>query len=147
MLKIPFSAMTLAFALAAAPACAEEAAAPEAPKVAAADAPWPEAYFEIFKLAPGKQEALIRDIARADADILLFKPARTIQLAAAQQAGMAARSKELNMESGPACFTRISEPIASHTDTKTNGPLTTAPWLAQLDKRRIDQSDAARAGQ
>ncbi len=167
MLRIPFSAMTLAFAPAAVPARAEEAAAPETPKVAA-DAPGPEACFEIFKRAPGKQQACVRDIARAgqvsaaatlppirifvheegaDRDILPFKPARTIQLAAAQQAAMAARSKELNMESGPACLTRISEPIASHTDTKTNGPLTAAPWLARLDKRRVDQSDAARAGQ
>ena len=38
-----------------------------APKTTTVDdgAPWPEAQFEIFKLAPGKQEAFIRDIARA----------------------------------------------------------------------------------
>ncbi len=120
---------------------------------------WPEAYFEIFKLAPGKQEAFIRRIARddevskaggqppmqifvhedgADWDILLFKPARTDKPSAAQETAMAAKRKELGMESGPAYFVAIRELIASHTDTKTYGPITAGQWLARLDQWRAE---------
>ena len=128
---------------------------------AAADdeAPWPEAYIEIFKLAPGKQEEFIRQIARADEvgraggqppiqmylhqdgadwDILLLKPERDVKPTAQQEAAMAAKSKELHMESGPAYFIAIRELIASHTDTKTTGPVTAAQWLARLDKWRAE---------
>jgi hypothetical protein len=119
-------------------------------------APWPEAQFEIFKLAPGKQEEFIRDIARADEvsaagaqppiqmfvhqdgadwDVLLFKPYRP-EPTPAQQAAMDAKSKELQMESGPAYFVRIRQMIASHTDTRTYGPITASRWIARLDAWR-----------
>lgn len=124
---------------------------------------WSEAWFEIFKLAPGKQEEFIRGIARADEvsaaggqpliqmfvhqdgadwDVLLFKPVRKEQPTAAQEAAMAARRKELNMESGPAYFVNIRETIASHTDTKTYGPISAAEWLKRLDAWRAAHADA-----
>lgn len=133
--------------------------APVTASADATDAPWPEAYFEIFKLAPGKQEAFIRDIARADEvsavggqppiqifvhedgadwDVLLFKPERNDKPTPAQQAAMAAKSEELNMPSGPAYFVHIREMIASHTDTKSYGPITAAQWIAKLDGWRAE---------
>ncbi len=120
---------------------------------------WPEAYFEIFKLAPGKQEAFIRGIARADQvsaaggqppiqmfiheegadwDVLIFKPGNGLKPTPAQQAAMDAKAKELNMESGPAYFVDIRQNIASHTDTKAYGPLSAAEWLARLDAWRAN---------
>lgn len=120
-------------------------------------APWPEAQFEIFKLAPGKQEAFIRDIARADEvsaagdqppiqlfvhqdgadwDVLLYKPFRTSDPTPAQKAAMDAKAKELQMETGPAFFVRIRQMIASHTDTRTYGPITAAKWVARLEAWR-----------
>jgi hypothetical protein len=136
-----------------------------APQAATEDAPWPEAWFEIFKLAPGKQEDFIRGIARADEvsaaggqppiqifvhqdgadwDVLLFKPVRDEKPTAEQEAAMAAKRKELNMESGPAYFVNIRRSIASHTDTKTYGPLSAKQWLARLDKWRAEHPGAAR---
>ena len=156
-LSIALSGACLAFAL---PVAAKE---PPATPVAAAPATtnevWPEAYFEIFKLAPGKQEEFIRRIARADEvskageqppiqmfvhedgadwDVLLYKPARTVKPTPAQEAAMAVKRKELGMESGPAYFIAIRETIASHTDTKTYGPITAAQWLARLDQWRAE---------
>lgn len=162
-MKLPLSIALAAACLVAAPALAkDEPAVPApapAPAATASNEVWPEAYFEIFKLAPGKQEAFIRRIARADEvskagnqppiqmfvhedgadwDVLLYKPARTVQPTAAQEAAMAAKRKELGMESGPAYFIAIRETIASHTDTKTYGPITAAQWLARLDQWRAE---------
>lgn len=74
--------------------------------------------------------------------MLLFKPVRKEQPTAAQEAAMAARRKELNMESGPAYFVNIRETIASHTDTKTYGPISAAEWLKRLDAWRAAHADA-----
>lgn len=163
-MKLPYLSIALSgVALALAPtAVAKEPGTPAgAPTTATTPSNeiWPEAYFEIFKLAPGKQEAFIRRIARADEvskagnqppiqmfvhedgadwDVLLYKPARTVQPTAAQEAAMAAKRKELGMESGPAYFIAIRETIASHTDTKTYGPITAAQWLARLDQWRAE---------
>lgn len=148
-----------AAALLATPGAAAEPATPAkaAAPTATADAPWPEAYLEIFKLAPGKQEAFLRDIARADEvsaaggeppikifihedgadwDVMLYKPETEEQPTAAQQAAMDAKSKALNMPSGPAYFVRIREMIASHTDTKAYGPISAGQWIARLDAWR-----------
>ena len=143
-------------ALLAMPGAAAKPAAParaSAP-AAASEAPWPEAYLEIFKLAPGKQEAFIRDIARADEvsaaggqppikiflhedgadwDVMLYKPETDDKPTPEQQAAMDAKSKELNMPSGPAYFVHIREMIASHTDTKAYGPISAGQWIAKLD--------------
>ena len=128
---------------------------------AAAEAPWPRAQFEIFKLAPGKQEAFIRRIARqdevrkagglpptqifvhedgADWDVLVFKPIQDPKPTPtpAQTAAMAAKRQELGSESGPAYFVAIRELIASHTDTEAYGPITAAQWLGKLDAWRAE---------
>ena len=140
-------------------------AAAQAPASAppATDAPWPEATFEIYKLAPGKQEAFLRRVARddevtkagglppnqvyvhqdgADWDVLILKPHRTTPLTPAQEAAMAAKRKALGVESGPAFFVAIRELIAAHTDTKTYGPITAAQWLAKLDAWRTEHPAA-----
>lgn len=148
----------------AAPAVMAAAAAPSAPAAAVAEAPWPMAWFEVFKLAPGKQEQFIRRIARADEiakaggqppiqifvhedgadwDVLLFKPERAEKPTAAQTAAMAAKRKELGGETGPAYFLAIRETIASHTDTKAIGPITAAQWLAKLDAWRAENPQHA----
>jgi hypothetical protein len=141
----------------AAAAPARPVAAPPMPVANPAAAEWPEAYFEIFKLAPGKQEDFIRRIAKADEvsraggqppiqlfvhqdgadwDVLLFKPVREEKPTAEQRTAMDAKSKELHMEHGPAYFVGIRETIASHTDTKTYGPITAAQWIERLDQWR-----------
>lgn len=134
---------------------------------AAADAPWPEAWFEIFKLAPGAQEGFIRRIAQADQisaaggqppiqlffhengadfDVILFKPVTGTKPTPAQEAAMAAKSKELGMESGPAYFVMLRELVAEHTDSKTYGPLSAARWLERLDKWRAENPRPANPG-
>ncbi|AOR79389.1 hypothetical protein [Novosphingobium resinovorum] len=146
-----------AFAQGAAPAAS-------ASGTANAAAPWPEAWFEIFKLAPGKQEEFIRRIDRADQvaataglppiqifvhedgadwDVLLFKPVTGFKPTTAQEAAMAAKRKELHMESGPAYFLGIRETIASHTDSKAYGLLSAAQWLDKLDKWRAENPQPA----
>lgn len=140
------------------------AAAARAADPAPPEAPWPEASFEIFKLAPGKQEAFIRRIARndevlraggqppnqlyvhedgADWDVLLLKPHRTERPSPAQQAAMAAKRGELGVESGPAYFVAIRELIASHTDTSAYGPITAEQWLTKLDAWRAEHPSKA----
>lgn len=157
--------LTLALAALALPAV--PAAAQEAPKPAAAQEAWPEAWFEIFKLAPGKQEEFIRRIAQADEvaaaggqppiqlffhengadfDVIIFKPVTGFKPTPAQQAAMDAKRKELGMESGPAYFVGIRELIADHTDSKTYGPLSAAKWLARLDKWRAENPPRKKGG-
>ena len=147
-----------------APAAAQTA--PQTPPTVA-DAPWPEAWFEIFKLAPGTQEEFIRRIAQADQvsaaggqppielffhengadfDVILFKPVTDAKPTPAQEAAMEAKSKELGMESGPAYFVKIRELVAEHTDSKTYGPLSAARWLARLDKWRAENPPRAKPG-
>lgn len=141
-----------------------QTAAPAAAPATAATSDWPEAYIEIFKLAPGKQEEFIRRLARNDAvtaaaglppmqmfmhqdgadwDVLLLKPARTKPLTSEQEAAMAAKKKELGVESGPAYFVSIRSLIASHTDTKTYGPISAATWLERLDSWRTEHAKLA----
>ena len=106
--------------------------------------PWPEAQFEVFKLAPGKQEAFIRKLAQWDQvsaaggqgptqmfihedgddwEVLLFKPFPKTPITAAQQAAMDKKAEEMHLKTGPAFFLEMRENVASHTDTKTKGPL------------------------
>jgi hypothetical protein len=127
--------------------------------------PWPEAQFEIFKLAPGKHEAFIRKLAQwdqvsaaggqpatqifvhdhgADWDVLLFKPFPKTPITPAQQAAMDAKAEELHLKTGPAFFLEIRENVAAHTDSKTQGPITAAQWLARLDAWRAAHPVAAK---
>ena len=72
----------------------------------------------------------------ADWDVLLYKPIHTSDPTPAQRAAMDAKAKELQMETGPAYFVRIRKLIASHTDTRTYGPITAAQWVARLETWR-----------
>ncbi|MCP3730925.1 hypothetical protein M9978_10835 [Sphingomonas sp. MG17] len=143
-------ALTLAASFAAiVPASAQTS--PAAP-AAAAEA-WPEAWFEIFKLAPGKQEDFIRRLDQTDQvraaaglppvqiffhengaefDVILFKPVAAAPTPE-QEAKMAAKRKELGIPSGPAYFVDIREFIASHTDSRTIGPVSAGQWIRRLD--------------
>lgn len=126
---------------------------------AAAEEAWPEAWFEIFRLAPGKHEEFVRRIAQSDQvsaaaglpptqlffhehgsdfDVILFKPVSPQEVTPEQEAAMAAKRKELGLESGPAYYVGIRELIAEHTDSKTVGPVSAAQWLARLDKWRAE---------
>ena len=150
------ASLILAAALSLAPATAQPApaAAPTTAKPA-----WPEAWFEIFKLAPGKQEEFIRRIAQADEvsaaggqppvqlffhengadfDVILFKPVTGVEPTPAQQAAMTRKQKELGIPSGPAYFVHIRELVAEHSDSKTYGPLSAGQWLARLDAWRAE---------
>ena len=127
--------------------------------------PWPEAQFEIFKMAPGKQEAFIRKLAQWDEvsaaggqpptqmfihedgedwDVLLYKPIPKTPITAAQQAAMDAKAEQMHLKTGPAFFLEIRQNLASHTETKTQGPLSAAQWLARLDTWRAAHPEAAR---
>ena len=127
--------------------------------------PWPQAQFEIFKLAPGKHEAFLRKLAQwdqvsaaggqpptqifiheegADWDVLLYKPFPKTPITPAQQAAMDAKAVELQLRTGPAFFLEMRENVAAHTDSKTQGPLTAAQWLARLDAWRAAHPDAAK---
>ena len=120
----------------------------------------PITWFEIFKLAPGKQEEFVRGIALedevskaggqpptqlffhqngADWDVLIMKPPGA-EPTPEQEAAMKAKRKELGLPSGPAYFIAIRESIASHTDTKTVGPVNAAAWLARLDAWRAERA-------
>ena len=133
---------------------------------AADDNPWPEAQFEIFKLAPGRQESFIRKLAEWDQvsaaggqpptqmfihedgddwDVLLFKPFPKTSITPAQQAAMDAKADELHLKTGPAFFLEMRENVASHTDTKPKGPLTAAQWIARLDAWRAAHPEAAKS--
>ena len=126
--------------------------------------PWPEAQFEVFKMTPGKQERFIRKLAQWDEvsaaggqpptqmfihedgdewDVLLFKPFPKTPITAAQQATMDAKADELHLKTGPAFFLEIRENMASHTETKAQGPLSAAQWLARLDAWRAAHPEAA----
>lgn len=121
----------------------------------------PVTWFEIFKLAPGKQEQFMRFIALGDEvlaaggqppvqvyvhqhgaewDVLLLKPSGGPDPTPEQEAAMESKARELGMPTGAAYFVAIRETVATHTDTKTTGPITAAQWLAQLDAWRAEQA-------
>lgn len=150
-------AISLLFAATVLPLPATAQSAPVA--APATEAPWPEAWFEIFKLAPGKQEEFIRIIYDADQvlaaagqppiqlffhengadfDVILFKPVTDHELTPEQMAAMEKKEKELGIPSGPAFFIYIRKLVSEHTDSKTYGPLSAARWLAKLDKWRAE---------
>lgn len=154
----PFIHLALALAVFAPAAAAAQESGPSAPAAGpAATEEWPEAWFEIFRLAPGKHEEFVRRLARADEvaraggqpptqvffhqhggawDLIVFKPVTGVEPTPEQEAAMAAKSKELGMESGPAYFIGIRELIASHEDSKAYGPITADQWLDRLDRWR-----------
>jgi hypothetical protein len=141
------------------------AAVSAAPAVADDGKPWPQAVFEVFKMAPGKQEAFIRKLAQWDQvsaaggqpatqmfihedgeewDVLLFKPFPKVPITAAQQAAMDAKADELHLKTGQAFFLEMRQNVASHTETKAQGPVSAAQWLARLDAWRAAHPEAAK---
>lgn len=143
------------------------AAVPRTPSAQVDDGkPWPEAQFEIFKMAPGRQEAFIRKLAQWDEvcaaggqpatkmfihedgedwDVLLYKPFPNAPITAAQQAAMDAKAEQMHLKTGPAFFLEIRQNMASHTETKAQGPLSAAQWLARLDAWRAAHPEAAKS--
>ena len=136
-----------------------------APAVKDDGKPWPEAQFEVFRMAPGKQEAFIRKLAQWDIvsaaggqpaapmyihqdgedwDVILLKPFPKTPVTAEQQATMDKKADEMHLKTGPAFFLEMRENVASHTETKAFGPLTAAQWLARLDAWRATHPEAAK---
>lgn len=155
------TAFAIAVSITAATPALAQSSAPTAPAVEE----WPEAWFEIFKLAPGKQEEFIRRIDQADQvtaaaglppiqlffhengadfDVILFKPVTGYKPTPEQEARMAAKRKELGMPSGPAYFVNIRELVAEHTDSKTIGPISAGQWLGRLDNWRAANKPRAK---
>lgn len=139
-------------------------AAPAPPTAKDDGGAWPQAEIEIFKLAPGRQEAFIRKLAQWDEvsaaggvgptqmyvhedgdewDILLLKPLPKTPITAAQQAAMDAKAERMGLKTGPAFWLEIRKNMASHTENKTDGPLSAAQWLARLDAWRAAHPGAA----
>jgi len=141
------------------------AAAHAPPSVTDDGKPWPEAQFEVFKMAPGRQEAFIRKLAQWDEvsaaggqppaqmfihedgedwDVLLLEPFPKTPITAAQQAAMDAKAEQMHLKTGPAFFLEIRQNLASHTETKALGPLSAVQWLARLDAWRAAHPEAAK---
>lgn len=123
----------------------------------AAEPGFPEATFEVFRMAPGRQEAFIRKLAQWDEvsaaggqprtqmflhedgegwDVLLFKPHPTTPVTPAQQAAMDAKARELGLATGPAFWLEVRRNVAWHSETKAQGPMLASQWLARLDAWR-----------
>lgn len=115
--------------------------------------------FELFKLAPGKTEAFIRSVAIWDEvsaaggqpktqlylhedgegwDVMLYKPPRPTPTAA-QNAAMAAKIKQLGLNSGPLYFIELREMMADHAHLVMKGPMLSETWVAELDAQRADR--------
>lgn len=130
------------------------------------DAPWPEATFEIYRLAPGQHEAFVRRVALADQiraagglaplrlyfhqsgdswDVLALKVASEDVLTPEQEAAMEARGRELGVPTGPAYFADLRTTVQAHTDTHTVGPISAAQWLARLDAWRAEEAERLRS--
>lgn len=114
--------------------------------------------FEMFRMAPGKIEAFIRDMAKWDQvsiaggqpptqlflhaggegwDILLFKPARP-KPTPAQEAAMAAKIKEMGLPTGALYFVGVREWMADHIHFEAHGPTTADQWVAEIDRQRAE---------
>ncbi len=159
-ISIGFAAAAMTFFAGTAPA----QQAPAAPLAEAAQDNWPEAWFEVFRLAPGRHEDFVRRIARVDEvaraggqppaqmfihqtgddwDVILYKPVRPTRPTPEQEAAMAARRRELGVETGPDHFVTIRELIASHSDSKAYGPITAAQFLERLERLRRERRSRA----
>lgn len=161
-IEIAGAVLTMAGLAGAFPAAAQPT--DDAPITSEAAETWPEAWFEIFKLAPGKSQEFIRRVAwsdevsaaaglppkqffshqaGADFDVILFKLVHRKEISPAQEAAMAAKRRELGLRSRPAYFHGIRELIAEHSDSKTVGPDSASRWLARLDLWRAGSSSRA----
>ncbi|HVK81514.1 MAG TPA: hypothetical protein VM915_12980 [Verrucomicrobiae bacterium] len=149
-------------------AFAQDRAPPLATPSFSNDEAWPEATFEIYRLAPGQHEAFVRRVALADRmraaaglaplrlyfhqsgdswDVLALKVASEDELTPEQEAAMEMRGRELGMPTGPAYFVDLRTTVLEHTDTHAVGPVSAAQWLARLDERRAESEQQMRATQ
>jgi hypothetical protein len=143
----------------------DQSQAQPAPLLPAPDfitADWPEAYFEIFRLAPGQHEAFVRRVALADEaqaaaglpptrlyfhesggdwDVLVLKVVGEHELTPEQQALVDQRWAELGLPTGPAYYVDLRTTVASHSDTHAIGPVSAAQWLARLDAWRAEHAE------
>jgi hypothetical protein len=108
--------------------------------------------IEIYRIAPGQQEAFLRFSAKcdeanrlagvpprqlyvhqdgADWDFLVIQPS---ELPPEKSAALAKAWKEVGLPSGANFFFEIRKFIAVHTDTATTGPTTAADYLASMKK-------------
>ncbi len=150
------------------PALAQDRAPPLSAPSFSNDEPWPEATFEIYRLAPGQHEEFVRRVALADQmraaaglapvrlyfhqsgdawDVLALKVASEDEMTPEQEAAMEARGRELGVPTGPAYFADLRTTIAEHTDTHAVGPVSAAQWLARLEERRQQSEQQTRAAQ
>ena len=146
-----FSIMMLAFAGTAMAVPAQAAGAPSAGGVEMTTT-----VFEMFRLVPGQTEAFIRSMADYDKvsiaggqpptqlflhaggegwDVLLYKPSRP-KPTPAQEAAMAAKTKELGLTTGEMYYIEVRKRMADHIHFEANGPMTAAQWIATLEKER-----------
>lgn len=110
--------------------------------------------FEMFRLAPGKTGAFIRDIAIWDKvdidggqpptqlflhaggegwDVMLYKPARP-KPTLAQEAAIAEKIKELGLPTGALHFVHVRKLMAYHVHFEGFGPITADQWVVEIDK-------------
>ena len=157
-MKFPVLAMVL---LAAASASAALASAPSADAAPAAPAPTVPAgagptsasvAIEIYRIAPGQQEAFLKFIALCDQvniaagvaprqlyvhqdgaswDFLLIQPE---DYTPEQDAALRAAGQRLGLPTGANFFFEIRRYIAEHTDTAALGPTTAADYLARTGR-------------
>lgn len=149
--------LSLAFLAMSGAVVAQQAAQPLPAPIFSNDEPWPEAWFEIFRLEPGQHEGFVRMVAKYDEvsavaglpptrlyfhengdewDVLMLKIVGEHDVTPDMEAAMAAKTKELGLPSGPAYFIESRKSFATHTDTKAVGPISAAQWLAKLDAWR-----------
>lgn len=156
--RLSLAAFALVSALApASPALAQARPAKEEP---AAKAEMSHPLFEFFRLAPGKTEEFIRGVAIWDQvnvaggqpksqlflhedgegwDVMLYKAPRP-KPTPAQEAAMAAKIKELGLETGPLYFVKLRESMVDHAHFVGIGPTTGEEWVAELDRQRAERA-------
>jgi len=126
--------------------------------------PYPEAVFEEFTIAPGRQEALLRKLAQWDIvsnaggqpttqlfvqeeggywDVLLYKPVPKTPVTPEQQKTMDAKADAMHLKTGQAFWLEFRKNIATHRETRAAGPISAAQWVARLDAWRASHPEAA----
>ena len=112
----------------------------------------PENIVSLYRAAPGQQVALLKWMARQDQaaqaaglpasqiyvhtsgdswDYMVINPVTT----KAQDDAVDAAAKKMGISFGPRASTEFRTMIASHTDTRSNGPMTAAQILARLGEK------------
>ncbi len=153
---------SLSFILCAAALATPSAGKEKAPEASEAAAGMTIPTFEMFRLAPGKTEAFIRDMALWDKvsvaggqaptqlflhaggegwDVLLYKPARP-KPTPAQEAAMAAKIAELGLPTGALYFVGVREMMADHVHFEALGPITADQWVGEIDRQRAERKPA-----